>query len=120
MRCALKDPFHKLPYFTNNSTRSSHRQTSKRELPPIQIVLTKCDLVKQKDLARRAVLVRQQLSDFLIREPSSLPVMLVSALPGLGFNNVRNGKPLGGVLELQRELASLVPVPRVHGVSKTK
>ncbi|KAL3777227.1 hypothetical protein HJC23_007127 [Cyclotella cryptica] len=90
----------------------------KRELPPIQIVLTKCDLVKQADLARRALLVRRQLSEFLIREPSSLPVMLVSALPGLGFNNIRNGQPLGGVLELQRELAALVPVPRVHTSAK--
>jgi len=85
---------------------------SKRELPPIQIVLTKCDLVKQTDLARRVVVVRKQLSDFLIREPSSLPVMLVSARAGVGFNNIRRETPLGGVLELQRELASLVPVPR--------
>lgn len=82
---------------------------ARRELPPIQLVLTKCDLVKQADLARRVVVVRQQLSDFLIREPSSLPVMLVSARAGLGFNNVRNETPMGGVLELQRELASLVP-----------
>jgi len=82
---------------------------ARRELPPIQIILTKCDLVKQADLARRVVVVRQQLSDFLIREPSSLPVMLVSARAGLGFNNVRKETPLGGVLELQRELASLVP-----------
>lgn len=83
----------------------------RRELPPLQIVLTKCDLVKQADLARRVVAVKRDLSDFLLREPSSLPVMLVSAKPGLGFNNVRGGKPLGGVLELQRELASLVPMP---------
>ncbi|KAL7504310.1 hypothetical protein ACHAXN_001985 [Cyclotella atomus] len=99
--------------------KNSTGKSAKRELPPIQIVLTKCDLVKQADLARRAYLVRKQLSDFLIREPSSLPVMLVSALPGLGFNNIRNGKPLGGVLELQRELAALVPVPRVHGKNNT-
>ena len=89
-------------------------QKAKRELPPIQIVLTKCDLVKQADLARRVVLVRTQLSDFLVREPSSLPVMLVSARAGVGFNNIRRETPLGGVLELQRELASLVPVPRAH------
>ena len=89
-------------------------QKTKRELPPIQIVLTKCDLVKQADLARRVVLVRTQLSDFLVREPSSLPVMLVSARAGVGFNNIRRETPLGGVLELQRELASLVPVPRAH------
>ena len=89
-------------------------KTAKRELPPIQIVLTKCDLVTQSDLARRVVIVRQQLSDFLIREPSSLPVMLVSARAGVGFNNIRREQPLGGVLELQKELASLVPVPRIH------
>ena len=89
-------------------------QKVKRELPPIQLVLTKCDLVKQADLARRLVIVRKQLSDFLVREPSALPVMLVSARAGVGYNNLRRETPLGGVLELQRELASLVPVPRAH------
>ena len=83
----------------------------KNTLPPIQIVLTKCDLVKQQDLARRVVMVRQQLSESLRREPSSLPVMLVSAKPGVGFNNVRHNTAKGGVLELQRELAALVPNP---------
>ncbi|KAL3822293.1 hypothetical protein ACHAXA_005926 [Cyclostephanos tholiformis] len=90
----------------------------KRELPPIQIVLTKCDLVQQTDLARRVVIVKKQLSDFLIREPSSLPVMLVSARAGIGFNNVRRDTPMGGVLELQRELAALVPKPQTHGKKK--
>ncbi|KAL7579357.1 hypothetical protein ACA910_014031 [Epithemia clementina (nom. ined.)] len=65
-------------------------------LPPIQIVLTKCDLVKQDDLARRVVQVREQLSDALIREPSQvLPVMLVSSLTN------------HGVLELQKQLSTL-------------
>lgn len=93
----------------------------RRELPPIQIVLTKCDLVKQVDLARRVVVVRQQLSDALAREPSSLPVMLVSARAGLGFNNIRGveQQPMGGVLELQKELSSLVPVSKIN-VKKTK
>ena len=86
-------------------------------LPPIQIVLTKCDLVKQQDLARRVVVVRQQLSESLRREPSSLPVMLVSAKPGVGFNNVRHNTAKGGVLELQRELAALVPNPIVNTIS---
>ncbi|KAL7552759.1 hypothetical protein ACHAWF_015997 [Thalassiosira exigua] len=87
------------------------RKPRRRELPPIQIVLTKCDLVTRPDLARRAVLVRDALSDALVRETSNLPVMLVSARAGLGYNNVRGGVALGGVLELQRELAALVPVP---------
>mmetsp|Transcript_14240 Transcript_14240/g.22246 ORF Transcript_14240/g.22246 Transcript_14240/m.22246 type:complete len:503 (+) Transcript_14240:63-1571(+) len=83
----------------------------RRDLPPLQLVLTKCDLVSQADLARRVVQVRQQLSDSLRRQPSSLPVMLVSAKPGIGFNNIRNNRATGGVLELQRELAALVPKP---------
>jgi len=67
------------------------------DLPPIQIVLTKCDLVSQADLARRVILVRQQLSDCLLRQTSSLPEILVSA----------QMEGQAGVLELQRELASL-------------
>ena len=67
------------------------------ELPPLQIVLTKCDLVSQVDLARRVVQVRQQLSDCLVRQPKMLPEMLVSA----------QIEGHGGLLELQKELASL-------------
>jgi len=67
------------------------------ELPPLQIVLTKCDLVSQSDLARRVVQVRKQLSDSLIRQPKILPEMLVSAQ--------MEGQL--GVIELQKELASL-------------
>jgi GTP-binding protein EngB required for normal cell division len=70
----------------------------KRELPPVQIVLTKCDLVHQADLARRVAMVRQQLSACLVREPSALPITLVSA----------QVEGQAGVLELQKELASLV------------
>lgn len=82
----------------------------KRKIPPIQLILTKCDLVPRDDLARRVVLVRQQLSETLRRETSSLPVLLVSARAGVGFNNIRKGqyRAKGGVLELQKELASLV------------
>ncbi|KAK1733260.1 EngB-like GTP-binding protein [Skeletonema marinoi] len=99
----------------NTEGGGRRRKKKRRELPPIQIVLTKCDLVKQVDLARRVVVVRQQLSDALAREPSSLPVMLVSARAGLGFNNIRGAEqlPMGGVLELQKELASLVPMSKV-------
>ena len=75
--------------------------------------------MKQSDLARRVVIVKKQLSDFLLREPSNLPVMVVSARSGVGYNNLRNETPMGGVLELQRELASLVPVPRKGPSSQT-
>ena len=69
----------------------------KPELPPIQVVLTKCDLVDQADLARRVILARQQLSACLLREPSALPIMLVSA----------QIQGQAGVLELQKEIAGL-------------
>lgn len=81
--------------------------SKKKTLPPIQLVLTKCDLVHQADLARRVRLVREQLSDALRREPSRLPIMLVSARAVVGTS--REAKPRGGLLELQRELAALAP-----------
>jgi GTP-binding protein len=89
---------------------SSTTRMKRRELPPIQIVLTKSDLVSQIDLARRVIQARQQMSEALIREPSGLPVMIVSAKAGLGFNNIRGNRACGGILELQREIASLVPL----------
>jgi GTP-binding protein EngB required for normal cell division len=83
---------------------------SPKTLPPIQVVLTKCDLVKQRDLARRVVQVRRQLSDSLLRESKgNLPVMLVCAKAGLGYNNIRGSRARGGILELQSEIASLAP-----------
>jgi len=81
-------------------------------VPMIQIVLTKCDLVSQDDLARRVVQVQQQLSDALRREPGILPVMLVSAKAGIGYNNIQGDRAFGGILELQRDLASLAPDSR--------
>lgn len=82
--------------------------------------MTKCDLVDRKDLARRAVTVRDALSDMLRRQPSALPVVMVSAKAGAGFNNFHEGRraPRGGILELQRELAALVP--RSGGTGSTK
>ena len=94
---------------TMKSATSKNQQKPKLELPPVQLILTKCDLVSQIDLARRLVQVREQLSDTLRREPSALPVMLVSARAGLGFNNIRGNRARGGILELQRELAALAP-----------
>jgi len=92
-----------------DARRRRKQKRRKIDLPPIQIVLTKCDLVSQNDLARRVVQTRQRLSDLLRREPSALPVMLVSAKAGIGFGNIRGRRARGGILELQRELAGLVP-----------
>jgi GTP-binding protein len=81
----------------------------KKKMPAIQIVLTKCDLVDQTFLCRQIAQVREQLSDCLVREPSQLPIMMVSARAGVGYNRFVGSKALGGVLELQKELAALVP-----------
>ena len=93
-----------LVYKTESTSSSS---TKKKTLPPIQLVLTKCDLVHQVDLARRVKLVREQLSEALRREAGKLPVMLVSARAVVQPS--RDAKPCGGLLELQKELAGLVP-----------
>jgi GTP-binding protein len=81
-------------------------------IPPIQLVLTKCDLVTQTDLARRVVQVREQFNDVMMRETSQLPILLVSARAGVGYNNRRNEHDAarGGILELQKDLASLAAV----------
>jgi GTP-binding protein len=93
-----------------------HKKPPPPKLPPIQLVLTKCDLVTQSDLARRVAQVRQQLSDSFRREPSQLPVMMVSARAGVGYNNVDHRTQIarGGVLELQKELAALASPRRRH------
>jgi GTP-binding protein len=70
-----------------------------KTVPPLQLVLTKCDTVKQADLARRVAQVQQQLSDALRREPSkSFPVLLVSVNPP---------RQVAGVYELQKTIAML-------------
>ena len=65
--------------------------------PKLQLVLTKCDLVDRFDLVRRISLVKEELDDMLPPAAGNLPLMAVGALEGRG------------VLQLQRELASLVP-----------
>jgi hypothetical protein len=67
----------------------------------LQIVLTKCDLVERSVLARRV----QDIREDVVRSfpylgkggQTSLPVMMISGLYG------------NGIVELQKELASLIP-----------
>jgi GTP-binding protein len=101
--------------------RGRRRPGGGGSLPPVQIVLTKCDLVPQADLARRVTLVRRQLADILRRETGNLPVMLVAARSTLLPPSPRSRGGPGaaspprrrdGVLELQRELAALVAPTR--------
>lgn len=91
-----------------SSLHTTTTQQRKPQLPPLQIVLTKCDLVPQADLARRVVQVERQLSDCLRRQPSNLPVLLASVK-----------QEQRGVLELQKELSALVP-SETNKYSKTK
>jgi hypothetical protein len=80
-------------------------------IPPIQVVLTKADLVSDTDLVRRMMLTKDELRDALRREHGQLRIMPISAKPGVGFNNVGWTKEgfaaRGGVLELQREIAAV-------------
>eukprot|EP00934_Nitzschia_sp_Nitz4_P001822 Nitzschia sp. Nitz4//scaffold21_size171442//138588//140918//NITZ4_002186-RA/size171442-processed-gene-0.27-mRNA-1//1//CDS//3329542486//1822//frame0 len=69
--------------FLINLQQSLREIDPKRNLPPIQVVLTKCDLVPQADLARRVELVRKEVSDCLIRQPSALPIQLWTSLLSL-------------------------------------
>ncbi|KAG5192301.1 P-loop containing nucleoside triphosphate hydrolase protein [Tribonema minus] len=67
--------------------------------PKLQVILTKCDLVQRRELARRVSQVRARLSDVTPRE-TYLPVLMVSALRDQA------------VEDLQKELAGLVPQAR--------
>jgi hypothetical protein len=64
----------------------------------LQVVLTKCDMVSRDDLARRAQEVQDSLRDKLASIAlSNLPIIMVSGLERKG------------IIDLHRELASLVP-----------
>jgi len=70
-------------------------QHHNEQLPALQIVLTKCDLVEATDLARRVTQVQRDVDDLLRRQPSRLPVLLTSATRQ------------NGILAVQKELAGL-------------
>jgi GTP-binding protein EngB required for normal cell division len=95
-------------------------------LPPIQIVLTKCDLVQERDLANRVSLVRQQLADCLDRESGNLPVVTVTAKLGptgpsrSGRDRSRFASNLDGVEKLQRQLASIATNSSTAGLAARK
>jgi hypothetical protein len=71
----------------------------------LQIVLTKCDLVERSVLARRVHEIREDVIrsfPYLGKNgQTSLPVMMISGLYG------------NGIIELQKELASLIPPKEV-------
>ena len=68
------------------------------EMPAVQVVLTKCNLCKQFDLAKRVIQVTNQV-DEILQTANHLPVMLV----GHTENDEKDG-----ILNLQSELSSIV------------
>lgn len=100
-----------IEFLQDLQSRQMQRRSSAKtkQLPPIQIVLTKSDLVPQLDLVRRAQLVRDQLSVELHRERGHLRTMMVSAMPEKCAPRTASTAVIGsgGILELQRELAAL-------------
>ena len=93
--------------FLTSMENSLLKKGKKLQLPPLQVVLTKGDLVTQDELARRVVQVERQLSDCLRRQTSNLPVLVVSVKP-----------QQQGVIELQKELAALVPKKQKPKIEK--
>lgn len=77
------------------------KQRGQRPSWKMQVVLTKCDLVSRHDVARRVIAVQEQMREQLPGVAlSNLPIVMVS------------GHERRGIVQLQRELASLVPPPR--------
>lgn len=70
----------------------------------MQIVLTKCDMVERSELARRMQLLRQDIDALLPGFEATIAIIPVS------------GKHKKGIIELQKELAALVP-PKASGES---
>mmetsp|Transcript_8162 Transcript_8162/g.16476 ORF Transcript_8162/g.16476 Transcript_8162/m.16476 type:complete len:248 (-) Transcript_8162:18-761(-) len=93
-----------------NSKRS--KTNPPLRFPPITIILTKCDLCKRVDLARRISLVKSSISSIFTREytPGGIKVMACSAKPGVGFNNVKgkDRRPNGGIIEIQKDIARVI------------
>lgn len=65
----------------------------------LQIVVTKCDMVDRLELARRIQIISDTASEMLPGFGSPLPIIAVS------------GKFGNGIVELKKELGSLVPCP---------
>ena len=64
----------------------------------LQVILTKCDLVERVDLARRVQLMKDEISEkFSFLKTANMPILMVSAQENKG------------IVELHKDLASLVP-----------
>lgn len=94
-------------FFTqfNESIKTMRKSISEDEFKvtwKLQICLTKCDLVDRLDLARRIQDVEDSLGSWLPTSnyinASNLPILYVS------------GKDRKGIIQLQHELASLIPM----------
>jgi len=84
--------------FNASTAASGRRKGATTRSWKLQIVLTKCDLVERLDLCRRLQLLRESLKEQLgVFFDEDLPIVPLSGLERRG------------VLQLQQQLASLVP-----------
>jgi GTP-binding protein EngB required for normal cell division len=68
----------------------------------LQVILTKADLVERMDLARRIHLINDELTDILPGLCGGLPIVALS------------GKYKDGIVQVQRDLISLIPKNIIH------
>jgi hypothetical protein len=78
------------------TNKEARRELKKSIFWKLQVVLTKCDLVERSDLARRIRKTQDEINEALPGFGNMLPIMTVSSVENKG------------IVELQRELASLV------------
>jgi hypothetical protein len=85
-------------YFNQLVADANKLNPNKRPHWKLQVVLTKGDMIPRQELARRVMVVRNHISEKLHGLAlSNLPVVVVS------------GHERRGIIQLQRELAALVP-----------
>lgn len=97
---ALEADSEKFSSSRSNSSRPKARRLDRSNIHwKLQIVVTKCDLVDRLELARRIQIISDTASEMLPGFGTPLPIIAVS------------GKFGNGIVELKKELGSLVPCP---------
>ena len=89
--------FKELSLQLNNLKNTSPTSNANKMSWKLQVVITKCDLIERKDLARRLQVLKENMFELLPSSiiHSSLPVMAVSS------------KEKKGIIELTKELAGI-------------
>ena len=93
-----------MDFHNNDSNKDRNNKKNDKIKWTLQLVFTKCDLVERMELVRRIQITRETLDEMLPRFTSTLHTLAVSS------------KENKGILELQKELVSLIPsvMPENH------